>query len=107
MPVIVALLLGYLLCRSRLVPRVLPIVAFVGAPRLIASDIAVFFGAYAQVSTLAGLAALPVAAFEFAFGVWLIVKGFDPSSPLFAALTGDLGAPAADPVARPDRVPQS
>jgi Domain of unknown function (DUF4386) len=76
MPVACDLLLGYVLYRSGLVPRILPIVAFVGAPLLLASDIAVFFGAYAQVSPLAALAALPIAAFEFSLGIWLVVKGF-------------------------------
>ena len=82
-PVIIDLLLGYLLYRSRLVPRVLPVVAFIGAPLLLASDVAVFFGAYPQVSPPAGLAALPVAVFEFALGVWLILKGFNPESPVW------------------------
>jgi Domain of unknown function (DUF4386) len=76
MPVACDLLLGYLLYRSGLVPRVLPIIAFIGAPLLLASDIAVFMGVYPQVSPLAALAALPVAAFELSLGVWLIVKGF-------------------------------
>jgi Domain of unknown function (DUF4386) len=76
MPVACDVLLGYVLYRSGLVPRILPIVAFVGAPLLLASDIAVFFGAYAQVSPLAALAALPIAAFEFSLGIWLVVKGF-------------------------------
>jgi hypothetical protein len=88
MPVACDLLLGYMLYRSGLVPRILPIVAFVGAPLLLASDIAVFFGAYAQVSPLAALAALPIAAFEFSLGTWLVVKGFKP-----AALTS-IGAPS-------------
>jgi hypothetical protein len=88
MPVACDLLLGYALYRSGLVPRILPIVAFVGAPLLLASDIAVFFGAYAQVSPLAGLAALPIAAFEFSLGVWLVVKGFKAT-----ALTA-IGAPS-------------
>jgi Domain of unknown function (DUF4386) len=100
MPVACDLLLGYLLYRSRLVPRILPIVALVGAPLLLASDIAVFFGAYAQVSPLAGLAALPVAAFEFALGVWLVVKGFDPSSPLLTQPSADGGLPAPIPSPR-------
>ena len=39
-----------------------------------------FFGLYPQVSPLAGLAALPVATFEFSLGVWLIVKGFNRSA---------------------------
>jgi hypothetical protein len=76
MPVACDLLLGYLLYRSGLVPRVLPIIAFVGAPLLLLSDIAVFMGVYPQVSPLAALAAVPVAAFELSLGVWLVVKGF-------------------------------
>ncbi|WP_203230186.1 DUF4386 domain-containing protein [Segeticoccus rhizosphaerae] len=79
MPVACDLLLGYVLYRSGLVPRILPIVAFVGAPLLLASDIAVFFGAYPNVSPVAALAALPVAAFELSLGLWLIVKGFEPT----------------------------
>jgi hypothetical protein len=89
MPVACDLLLGYALYRSGLVPRILPIVAFVGAPLLLASDIAVFFGAYAQVSPLAALAALPIAAFEFSLGIWLVVKGLKPT-PLTS-----IGAPSA------------
>jgi hypothetical protein len=89
MPVACDLLLGYVLYRSGLVPRILPIVAFVGAPLLLASDIAVFFGAYAQVSPVAALAALPIAAFEFSLGIWLVVKGFK-ATPLTS-----IGAPSA------------
>jgi len=91
MPVACDLLLGYLLYRSALVPRAFPLLAFVGAPLLLASDIAIFFGAYDNVSPLAGLAALPVAAFEFGLGLWLVVKGFNPESPLFRA---DAGSPS-------------
>ena len=78
MPVACDLFIGYLLFRSAIVPRFFPIVAFIGAPLLLASDIAVFFGAYSSVAPLAVLAALPVAVFELSLGVWLIVKGFTP-----------------------------
>jgi hypothetical protein len=100
MPVIVDLLLGYLLYRSRLVPRIFPIVAFVGAPLLLANDIAIFFGVYAKGSALDGVATLPIAVFELAFGIWLIVKGFNPSSPLFAQPRTDVGTPAPIPSPR-------
>jgi hypothetical protein len=66
------------------VPRVLPMIAFVGAPLLLASDIAVLFGAYDRTAPLAALAALPIAVFEFGLGIWLVVKGFNASSPLLA-----------------------
>src|SRR4029450_11227171 len=85
---------GYRLFRSRLVPRILPIVAFVGAPLLLASDIAIFFGVYDRVALLAGLAVSPVAAFELSVGIWLLVKGFNPASPLFAQPNKEIGIPA-------------
>jgi Domain of unknown function (DUF4386) len=83
-PVFCDLFLGYLLYRSGLVPRILPIIALVGAPLLLASDVAVFFGANDQFGPVALLAAIPVAVFEFSLGVYLIVKGFRPS-PILAA----------------------
>ena len=79
MPVVNDLLLGFLLYQSRLVPRVLPLLAFIGAPLLLASDLAVLFGAVERVSALPAFAALPVALFEFSLGVYLTVKGFKPS----------------------------
>jgi hypothetical protein len=38
------------------------------------------FGLVGQHSSLAGLSAVPVALFEFSLGVWLIVKGFNPTA---------------------------
>jgi hypothetical protein len=83
-PAVNALLLGSLLYRSHLVPRGLPLLGFVGAALLVASDIATLFGLYGRVSVLSGVAALPIALWEFGLGVWLVVKGFRPS-PVTAA----------------------
>jgi hypothetical protein len=79
MPAINAILLGTLLYQSRLVPRVLPVLGLIGAPLLLTADIATLFGVIGQHSSWALLAALPVAAWEFSLGVWLVVKGFRPS----------------------------
>lgn len=76
MPAINALCLGYVLLRSGLVPRIIPTVGLLGAPLLLASDIAVLFGLYPQRTALAGLAALPIALWELALGAWLVVMGF-------------------------------
>jgi hypothetical protein len=92
MPVVNALLLGSLLYRSRLVPRVLPLLGLIGAPLLLASDLAVLFGLWGQVSGPAGIAALPIALWEFSLGVWLVVKGFTPSP-----ITAGMAAPAYTP----------
>jgi uncharacterized membrane protein YgdD (TMEM256/DUF423 family) len=76
-----AVLLGSLLYRSRLVPRILPMLGFIGGILLIASWIATVFGLLrpGQVSPLTVLAALPIALWEFSLGVYLVVKGFKPS----------------------------
>jgi hypothetical protein len=79
MPGINALLLGSLLYRSRLVPRVIPVVGLIGAPILIAAVFAALFSGTGHVPSLAALAALPVAAWELSLGLWLVIKGFRPS----------------------------
>ena len=80
MPAINDLLLGFLLYQSRLVPRALSLIGIVGGPVLLVGYLAVMFGLIGQHAPLAGLSALLVALFEFSLGVWLVVKGFNPSA---------------------------
>ena len=77
MPAVCDLLLGYLLYKSRLVPRTLALTGIIGAPILIVGYIAVLFSIVERMSPLAAMSAIPVALFEFSLGVWLIVKGFN------------------------------
>jgi len=93
MPGINALLLGSLLYRSRLVPRVIPVVGLIGAPFLICTVIATLFGGMKLGSP--EFAAFPVAAWELSLGLWLVVKGFRASS-----ITAAIDA-ASMPPARP------
>jgi hypothetical protein len=80
MPVFNALFLGYALYRSGLVPRILPTLGLIGAPLLLASDVAIFFGVYDRAAPIALLAAAPIAVWEFSLGVYLVLKGFRPSA---------------------------
>ena len=89
-PAVNALLLGSLLYQSRLVPRVLPLLGFIGAALLVASDIGVLFSLWGQTSSMAALAALPIALWEFSLGVYLVVKGFKPS-PILSSSYVDVG----------------
>ncbi len=93
-PAVNALLLGSLLYQSRLVPRVLPLLGFIGAALLVAAEVAVLFGAIGQHAPSTALAALPIALWEFSLGVWLVVKGFKPS-PILSSDTRDASAAAA------------
>jgi len=79
MPGINALLLGSLMYRSRLVPRLIPVMGLVGAPLLIIAVFATLFGQHSTLTGLAVLPVIPVAAWELSLGVWLVVKGFRPT----------------------------
>jgi hypothetical protein len=93
MPGINALLLGSLMYRSRLVPRVLPVLGFIGGPLLIIAVFASLFGGTGQITVWSVFGTLPVAAWEFSLGLWLVVKGFKPS-PVTAAMAADSPPPA-------------
>lgn len=80
-PAVNALCLGYVLYRSRLVPRIIPTIGLIGAPLILVSATATMFGAFTQTSSTASLLALPIAAWELSLGLWMTFKGFK-SSPL-------------------------
>jgi hypothetical protein len=79
MPAFNAVLLGTLLYRSRLVPRIIPTVGLIGAPLLFAAFLAQLFGVFDQVSAVSFFLTLPVAAWELSVGLWMTFKGFRPS----------------------------
>ena len=82
MPAVCDLLLGYLLYKSRLVPRALALIGIVGAPVLVAGHLSIMFGIVGQRDPATFIFAILVAVFEFSLGVLLVVKGFNKSAPL-------------------------
>src|ERR687884_824198 len=62
------LLLGYILYRSGLVGRVIPIFGLVGGPLILVSDLAAIFGLWGQTSALGFLFGFPVIVFELSVG---------------------------------------
>jgi Domain of unknown function (DUF4386) len=78
-PGVNALLLGYLLYRSGLVPRLIPVLGLIGAPLLIASATTALLRGNHPVTVLAAIATAPIFVWELSLGVWLVVKGFKPS----------------------------
>ena len=77
MPAVCDLLLGYMLYKSRLVPRGLSMIGIIGAPVLVVGWLFVLTGTIDRTGGFAKLSALLVALFELGLGIWLIVKGFD------------------------------
>jgi hypothetical protein len=73
-----ALLLGWLLYRSALVPRLIPALGLIGAPLLIPSAIAALFRGNHPIPVLAAIATAPIFLWELSLGIWLVAKGFNP-----------------------------
>ena len=76
MPGINAILLGTLMYRSGLVPRVLPVIGLIGVPLHITAVVLTMFGVIDRVGSVALIAALPIFVWELSLGIYLIVKGF-------------------------------
>ena len=87
MPGFNALLLGTLLYRSGLVPRLIPVLGLVGAPLLIASTTATMFGITTATSPTAAIATLPIFLWELSLALWLTFKGFRPTAPIVMSMT--------------------
>ena len=74
------LILGYLMYRSGLVPRRMAVLGLIAGPVLIARFVGILFGVFEPMSALGSVMVVPEFIWELAFGIWLIVKGFDPSA---------------------------
>jgi hypothetical protein len=91
------LILGYLMYRSRLVPRPMAVLGLAGGTLAFCAATAELFGLFPQVSGPSFILTLPEALWEASLGIWLVAKGFRPS-PVIAAVTRP-GAADGSPVA--------
>jgi hypothetical protein len=92
LPGINALLLGSLMYRSGLVPRVIPLLGLIGGPLMISSAIGQVLGINEQYSVWSAIALLPIFSWELFLGLWMTFKGFKRSSPLMAAAAATFGS---------------
>jgi hypothetical protein len=83
------LILGYLMYRSGLVPRSMAILGLIAGPVLIARFVGILFGVFEPGSVLGDLMVAPEFLWELALGIWLTVRGFNPSA--LASLLRDSG----------------
>ncbi len=73
------LMLGYLMYRSRLVPRGLAVLGLIGGPLVTGAAVAILFGVIEAGSVWQGIATIPEFFWELSLGIWLTVRGFNPS----------------------------
>lgn len=74
------LILGYMMWQSRLMPRAMSILGLVGGPALLVAGGAVLFGIIDAGSTPQAIATIPEFLWELSIGVWLLVRGFNPTA---------------------------
>ncbi|MFC4099041.1 DUF4386 domain-containing protein [Paenibacillus xanthanilyticus] len=67
---------SYIFYRTKLVPRFISTLGMTGAASVFVCALLVMFGVIEQISTLGGILAAPVAAYEMILAVWLLAKGF-------------------------------
>jgi hypothetical protein len=97
LPGINALLLGSLMYRSGLVPRVIPLLGLIGAPLMISSALGQVVGINSEYSAWSAIALVPIFLWELTLGLWLVFKGFKPSAPIMV----EAAAAEADRLERP------
>ena len=78
MPALNGLLLGTLMYKSGLVPKVIPAMGLVGGPLLFAVTIASMLGITHHGSAW-WIVAAPIVVWEFSLGMYLTFKGFKPA----------------------------
>jgi hypothetical protein len=79
------ILLGYLMWRSRLLPRPVVMFGLIGGPLALLAGIGVVSGVWDSTSGLPVAMTAPEAIWEFSLSVWLLVRGFRPSPILTGA----------------------
>jgi len=98
-----AVLLGYLMYRSRLVPRVIPAMALIGAPVFLVAASASVLGLNEHGSVLSAIGFVPVALWELSLGLWLTVKGFNRSAAILSTPADRWGSADTSAAAVPPR----
>jgi hypothetical protein len=79
------LILGYLMYRSGLLPRGMAILGLIAGPVLIARFVGILFGVFEPTgSVLGGLMVVPEFIWELSLGIWLTVRGFNPSAAILS-----------------------
>jgi len=79
------LILGYLMYRSRLVPRGMAMLGLIGGPLIVLSGIGVLFDAWDAGGTVQAIATIPEFLWELSLGIYCAVKGFKRDAPILAS----------------------
>jgi hypothetical protein len=89
-----AFLLGWLMYKSRLVPRAIPVIGLIGAPLFTSWIIGYVLGITERDTAWMAIGVAPIFIWELALGLWMTFKGFNRSAAIVVAMAAEAG-PAA------------
>jgi uncharacterized protein DUF4386 len=81
-PALNAFMLGWLMYKSRLVPRAIPVLGLIGAPLFTSWIIGYVLGVTEAGTAWHGLGVAPIFIWELSIGLWMTFKGFRKDAPL-------------------------
>ena len=97
-PALNAFLLGWLMYKSRLVPRAIPVIGLIGAPLFTSWIIGYILGVTEPGTAWHAIGVAPIFIWELSLGLWMTFKGFRNEAPLMveaAEATAELdGSPS-------------
>ena len=102
-PALNAFLLGWIMYRSRLVPRAIPVLGLIGAPLFTSWVIGYVLGVTEPGTAWHAIGVAPIFIWELSLGLWMTFKGFRKDAPLMveaAAEDAELLADTAASTAR-------
>jgi hypothetical protein len=76
----IGLILGYMMWRTRLVPRALSALGLIGGPAIVVTGFAVLLGVIDAGSMPQVLTTVPEFLWELSLGIWLLVRGLSPAA---------------------------
>jgi hypothetical protein len=81
-PALNAFLLGWIMYKSRLVPRAIPVIGLIGAPLFTSWIIGYVLGVTEAGTTWHAIGVAPIFIWELSLGLWMTFKGFRKGAPL-------------------------
>ncbi|MCA1572812.1 MAG: DUF4386 domain-containing protein [Chloroflexi bacterium] len=88
-PALNAVFLGWLMYRSGLVPRIIPVIGLIGAPLFTSWIIGYIFGITEGGTPWHAIGVAPIFIWELALGLWMTFKGFNRSAPIVLAAAAE------------------
>ena len=81
-PALNAVMLGWIMYKSRLVPRAIPVIGLIGAPLFTSWIIGYVLGVAEPGTAWHGIGVAPIFIWELSLGLWMTFKGFRKDAPL-------------------------